>query len=81
MSLLLRVFINGTGLDVPAGTTVRTATHMHDPALAAQVDAGSAYVTDARGIELAGDERLAPGSILRVVVRSRRGGGGGDADS
>jgi adenosine deaminase len=72
MSLLFRVFINGRGLDVPPGTTVRTALYMHDSSLAAQVDAGTAYVTDARGIGLAADERLAAGSILRVVVRSRR---------
>ena len=81
MSLLLRVFINGTGLNVPPGTTVLTAMHMHDGALAERVAAGTALVTDARGLELAADQRLAAGSILRVVVRSRRGGGDGDADA
>ncbi len=81
MSLLLRVFIDGTGLDVPPGTTVLTAMHMHDGAIAERVAAGTAYVTDARGIEVGPDDRLAAGSILRVVPRARRGGGTGDADA
>lgn len=81
MSLLLRVFIDGIGLDVPPGTTVLTAMHMHDGVLAERVAAGTAYVTDARGIEVGSGDRLAAGSILRVVVRARRGGGTGDADA
>jgi len=81
MSLLLRIFIDGTGLDVPPGTTVLTAIHLHDTALGERVAAGTASVTDARGIEVAPGDRLAAGSILRVVPRGRRGGGTGDADA
>ena len=75
MSLLLRVFVDGTGLDVPPGTTVLTALHMYDTALAERVVAGTAYVTDARGIDVEPGHRLDAGSILRVVRRARRGRG------
>jgi hypothetical protein len=82
MSVALRIFINDTPLDVEPGTDVRAALRAHDPALEERVAAGVAFVTDARGIEVGEENRLAAGSILRVVVRSRRGGGGGaDVDA
>ena len=76
----MRIFVNATALDVPAGTDVRGAVAAHDPTLAARVAAGTAFVTDGRGIELEGDTELEAGSILRVVVRARRGPGGDDDD-
>ena len=63
------------------GTDVRGAVRAHDPALAARLAAGEAYVTDGRGIELAADAGLADGSILRVVVSARRGVEESDADA
>ncbi len=81
MSAALRVFINGVALDVEPGADVRAALRAHDPALEERVAAGSALVTDARGIEVPPAERLAAGSILRVVIRSRRGEGAADADA
>lgn len=81
MSLPLRIFIDGTGLDVPPGTTVLTAMHLHDGAIAERVAAGTAYVTDARGIEVGRDDRVAAGSILRVVPRAAPGGKAGHADA
>jgi hypothetical protein len=81
MTASLRVFINGASVDVATGSDVDTALRSHDPALAERVAAGSAVVTDARGIEMGPDQRLAAGSILRVVVRAKRGAGGGDADA
>jgi hypothetical protein len=74
----MRIFVNAAPLDVPAGTDARGAVAAHDAALAAQVAAGSAFVTDGRGIELDGTAPLESGSILRVVVRARRGAGGDD---
>jgi hypothetical protein len=55
--------------------------HMHDAALAERVVAGTAYVTDARGIEVRPADRVAAGSILRVVRRARQGLGTGHADA
>jgi hypothetical protein len=81
MTAALRVFINGTPIDVEPGTDVRAALRAHDPALEERVTAGTAFVTDARGIEIDVAQRLAAGSILRVVMRSRRGGDTVDADA
>jgi hypothetical protein len=77
----MRVFVNAAAVDVPAGTDVRGAVRAHDPALAERAEAGAALVTDARGIEVPLDDTLAAGSILRVVVRARRGSKDGDADA
>lgn len=79
MTTPLRVFINGAPVDVEAGTDVRGALHAHDATLEARYAAGTAYVTDARGIEMDGTQRLAAGAIMRVVLRSRRSEGGDDA--
>lgn len=75
----MRVFVNATPIEIEPGTDVRRAVATHDAALAAKVAAGSAYVTDARGIELGADVRLAAGAILRVVVTARRGAEESDA--
>ena len=77
----MRVFVNASPVEVEAGTDVRGAIHAHDPELAARAASGGALVTDARGIAVALDDRLAAGSILRVVVRARRGEPDPDADA
>ena len=69
----IRVFVNSGLVDVPAGSAVRDAVRRFDPALGNRVIAGTAYVTDGRGIEVDPDQVLASGAILRVVVRARRG--------
>jgi hypothetical protein len=77
----MRVFINATPVDVEPGTDVRAALRAHDPALEASAADGAALVTDARGIAVPLDQRLSAGSILRVVVRARRGEPDPDADA
>jgi hypothetical protein len=77
----MRVFVNSAPVDVPSGTDVRGAVRAHDAALAEHAEAGAALVTDARGIEVPLDGMLAAGSILRVVVRARRGSRDADADA
>lgn len=78
----MRVFVNAAPVEVAPGTDVRGAIRAHDPALEARAAAGAALVTDARGIELPLDGPLAAGSIVRVVVRARRGmDQAGDADA
>ena len=74
MTESLSVFVNGSVLTVPSGTDVAGAVRALDPSLERQVLDGSAYVTDGRGIQIASGAPLAGGAILRVVVRSRRGG-------
>jgi hypothetical protein len=69
----IRVFVNASVMDLPAGADVAQAVRTYDPTLEAGLAAGSAYVTDGRGIELPLDSTLASGAILRVGVRARRG--------
>ncbi|HET6577831.1 MAG TPA: hypothetical protein VFG66_05880 [Gemmatimonadales bacterium] len=73
MSGAIRVFVNASPVEVPPGTEVRGAIRAHDPELERRAAAGDALVTDARGIEVPLDAPLEAGSILRVVVRARRG--------
>jgi hypothetical protein len=75
----IRVFVNASGVDLPAGANVREAVRAFDAQLDAGIARGAAYVTDGRGIELDPDAPLASGAILRVVVRARRGGDNADA--
>jgi hypothetical protein len=75
------VFVNGHTVRIEAGEPVSSAVAMHDPALAEKLAAGSAYVTDGRGIRLPADSPLQGGAILRVVVSARRDADGADADA
>jgi hypothetical protein len=77
----MRVFVNAVPVDVDPGTDVVGALRAYDPELESRVAAGTAYVTDARGITVAGDSPLSAGAILRVVVGARRRAEGGDADA
>ena len=77
----MRVFINATPVEVDPGTDVRGAIRTHDPELAARVASGSAYVTDARAIELPPEAALSEGAILRIVLRSHRASRDDDADA
>jgi hypothetical protein len=69
---VIRVFVNATPVDVEPGANVRDALRACDPALETSVLSGSAHVTDARGIEIPLDVRLAAGAILRVVLSARK---------
>ena len=77
----MRVFVNAAAVDVEPGTDVRGAILAHDPELEARAASGGAAVTDARGIAVPLDGTLAAGSILRVIVRARRGDPDADADA
>jgi hypothetical protein len=68
----MRVFVNAVPLEVDKGADVRAAVLALDPDLERKLADGSAFVTDARGIEVPADATLAEGSILRVVVSARR---------
>ena len=75
----MRVFVNAVPLELDTGADVRAAVRALDAALEQKLAGGSAYVTDARGIEVTPDATLAEGSILRVVVSARRSAEGRDA--
>jgi hypothetical protein len=67
----MRVFVNAVPLEVDRGADVRAAVLALDPELERKLAAGSAHVTDARGIEVLPDTTLSEGSILRVVSARR----------
>jgi hypothetical protein len=77
----MRVFVNAVPLEVGQGADVRAAVLALDAELERKLAAGSAFVTDARGIEIPLESALVEGSILRVVVSARRAGGEPDADA
>lgn len=67
MTTSVRVYINGTGLEVPAGATVRDALRAWDASAAAAAEQGARAVTDSRGMPVSLGEPLVNGSILRVT--------------
>lgn len=73
MSTGLRVFVNSQGVTVAPGHLVLDAVRAADPGLAAEIEAGSAYVTDGVGRRIAATDPVGPGTIVRVV-RSASGG-------
>lgn len=81
MSVSLTIFVNERVLQLPEGADVLAAVRLFDPALEACLEAGSAYVTDGRGLRVEPGTALAGGAILRVVVSGRRAPMGHDADA
>lgn len=78
--IVLRVFVDERPVSVAADAVARDAVAALDTALLSRLDAGTAYLTDGRGIRLEAGAPLAPGSIIRVV-RSARRGEDADADA
>jgi hypothetical protein len=72
MSDTIPVFVDGHCVRIVAGRPALDAVALHDAALAGQLAAGAAYVTDGRGIRLASEAPIQAGAILRVVVTARR---------
>lgn len=66
----IRVFVDGAPLSLPPGSRARDAVAARDPSQAERLAAGTLAITDARGLPVAPDAPVAPGTILRVV-RSR----------
>jgi hypothetical protein len=73
MTSTVRVFVNGVGMDVPAGTTALDAVRGWDAATADAVDRGERIITDSRGLPALPTTRVQAGAIFRVVSgRGRR---------
>jgi len=63
----LRVFVNGKGVSVPAGSVVLDAVRLADQAAAAEVSAGTRAVVDSRGLRVAPETTLSGGFVMRIV--------------
>ena len=73
MTDVIRAYVNGKGVDVPAGASAIDAVRAWDPAAADQVLSGERALTDSRGLPLEPGSVLAGGSIMRLVSGRRRG--------
>lgn len=69
---MVRVFVNGTGVDLPAGSGALDAVRAWNAALADDVSAGGRIITDSRGLPLDPASPVSAGSILRIIVRRER---------
>ena len=72
MSETVRVFVNGKGLDAPAGGTALDAVSVHSAADAARVARGELVVTDSRGLPVPADTALFNGALFRLVANRAR---------
>jgi hypothetical protein len=64
----MRVFVNASGVDVPAGATALDAVRAFDVALAREVDEAKRLITDSRGLPIDPTTPMTAGSILRLVA-------------
>jgi hypothetical protein len=67
MSMSARVFVNGVGLDVPAGATALDAVRGWDSEAAEAVSRGTSVITDSRGLPTSADAPVRAGAIFRVI--------------
>ena len=72
MSRMLRVFVNATGVDVPAGATALDAVRAWNADAASEVTAGGRIITDSRGLPLDAATPMSAGSILRLIAKRDR---------
>jgi hypothetical protein len=63
----VRVFVNGTAVNAPAGGTALDALALADPAEAEAVASGSRIITDSRGIAVPAATPVFAGAIFRTV--------------
>ena len=73
MSDVIRAYVNGRGVDVPAGASAIDAVRAWDVSAAEQVVSGDRALTDSRGLPLEPSTILTAGSIVRLVSGRRRG--------
>jgi hypothetical protein len=62
-----RVFVNGVGLDVPAGSTPLDAVRQWNADAADAVTRGASVITDSRGLPAVVSAPIQAGAIFRVV--------------
>ena len=68
----MRVYVNSTGLDVPAGATALDAVRAWNAAAADEVALGDRVIADSRGLPASPDTPVHGGAIFRVLPARRR---------
>jgi hypothetical protein len=74
MSDTVRVFVNGRGLDAPAGGTAIDAVLVHSADDAAALREGALILTDSRGLPVPADTPLFNGALFRLIPNRERDG-------
>lgn len=69
---MVRVFVNASGVDVPAGSTALDAIRAWDAEAADEVSAARRLITDSRGLPIPSETPMSAGSILRLVANRGR---------
>ena len=68
----IRIYLNARGVLLPHGATARDALRLDAPDVLPAAEAGTAVVTDGRGLPVSLDTVLEAGTILRAAHSSRR---------
>jgi hypothetical protein len=66
---MVRVFVNGSGVEVPAGSAALDAVLAWNAGAAGEVTAGTRLITDSRGLPIDAATPMSAGSILRLVAK------------
>ena len=69
---MVRVFVNASGVDVPAGSTALDAVRAWSAEAADEVSASRRLITDSRGLPIDSATAMSAGSILRLVANRDR---------
>ena len=70
---MVRVFVNATGVEVPAGSTALEAVRVWSDEAAGDVAADRRVITDSRGLPIDAGTTMSAGTILRLVAKRERG--------
>ena len=65
---MVRVFVNGAGVDLPAGSVALDAVRVWNADAAQDVTVGTRLITDSRGLPIDGSAPVSAGSIFRLVA-------------
>ncbi|MGH7693483.1 MAG: hypothetical protein ACRENH_00805 [Gemmatimonadaceae bacterium] len=63
----IRVYINGRGVDAPAGSRALDAVRVWDAQIAAEIEGGRRALADSRGLPLDPATLVFSGLIMRIV--------------
>lgn len=69
---MVRVFVNASGVDVPAGSTALDAVRAWNSEAADDVSSARRLITDSRGLPIDSATPMSAGSILRLVANRDR---------
>jgi hypothetical protein len=75
---MVRVFVNGSAIDVPAGSAALDAVRAWNADAASDVSGGARLITDSRGLPIDAETPMSAGSILRLIAK--RGAAPSDAE-